>query len=237
MTRLHVFDMDGTLIPGTSASLELARHTGHHTELVALERRFSAGLVDAPTFARTSYALWSALTVDDVAQVWQAMPLLTGIAEVFADIRRRGEFALVVTLAPDFLARGFLGLGATEVVASRWPTLPFREPLDVTGILSPEDKPRIAAEMGARFGLTGDDMVGYGDSMSDAPLFRQLRHTVAVNADHHVADLAALTYRGDDLRAAYALVRARLDAETAPAPASTNDGVIAAGPETAGVLP
>ncbi len=33
--------------------------------------------------------------------------------------------------------------------------------------------------------------MAYGDSMSDAPLFRSLEATVAVNADQHLAGLAA----------------------------------------------
>ncbi|MEV4359895.1 hypothetical protein [Nonomuraea sp. NPDC049625] len=50
--------------------------------------------------------------------------------------------------------------------------------------------------------------------MSDAPLFRHLPHTVAVNADHHLADLAALDYRGDDLTEAYRLARTLLPTVT-----------------------
>jgi phosphoserine phosphatase len=46
--------------------------------------------------------------------------------------------------------------------------------------------------------------------MSDAPLFRWLAKTVAVNADHHLDGLAAASYRGDDLASAYALGRGLL---------------------------
>jgi phosphoserine phosphatase len=53
-------------------------------------------------------------------------------------------------------------------------------------------------------------MVACGDSMSGAPLFRRLGNTVAVNADHHLGDLAAVSYRADDLGDAYALGRVLL---------------------------
>jgi phosphoserine phosphatase len=46
--------------------------------------------------------------------------------------------------------------------------------------------------------------------MSDAPLFSRLAKTVAVNADHHLAELAAVSYRGGDLAGAYALGRVLL---------------------------
>jgi phosphoserine phosphatase len=43
---LHVFDMDGTLLKGTTASLQIARHLGCTRELAELEARFAAGEVD-----------------------------------------------------------------------------------------------------------------------------------------------------------------------------------------------
>jgi phosphoserine phosphatase len=79
--------------------------------------------------------------------------------------------------------------------------------LDTTGILLPESKVAVADELCARFGLGRAQCVAYGDSMSDAPLFAALDATVAVNADHHVSELAAAAYAGRDLREAYELAR------------------------------
>ena len=76
--------------------------------------------------------------------------------------------------SPDFLARHLLEMGFDEVMASRFPALPFRGPLDPGGILTPGDKVRIVDELRARHGLPGSRCVAYGDSMSDAPLFRRL---------------------------------------------------------------
>jgi phosphoserine phosphatase len=84
------------------------------------------------------------------------------------------------------------------------------EPLDPANILTPGDKVRIMEEMCSRYGLYRSRCVAYGDSISDAPLFRQLTKTVAVNADHHLAELATLSYHGNDLTEAYALGRALL---------------------------
>jgi phosphoserine phosphatase len=178
---LHVFDMDGTLLKGTTASLQIARHLGCAEELAGLEARFAAGEIDTRGFAAAIHGLWRSLTGSAVAEV-----------------------------SPDFFAGHLLELGFDEVVASRFPTLPFGEPLDPGGILTPGDKVRIVDELRARHGLPRSRCVAYGDSMSDAPLFRQLAKTVAVNADNHLAELAAVSYRGDDLAGAYALGRVLL---------------------------
>ena len=202
--------MDGTLLRGTTASLQIARHLGCDKELERLEARFAAGEIDTRGFAAAIHKLWRALTRPAVADVFGASPWLNGIPEVCADIRGRGERSVVITMSPDFFARHLLELGFDDVVASRFPALPFRDPLDPENILTPDDKVRIVDELRERHGLSRSRCVAYGDSMSDAPLFRQLTKTVGVNADHHLAELAAVSYSGDDLAGAYALGRVLL---------------------------
>lgn len=202
--------MDGTLLKGTTASLQIARHLGCVAELAGLEARFAAGEMGTRDFATAIHGLWRSLTRPGVADVFGACPWLDGIPEVCADIRERGERSVVITMSPDFFARHLLELGFDDVVASRFPALPFRGPLDPAGILTPGDKVRIVEELRGRHGLPRSRCVAYGDSMSDAPLFRRLTKTVAVNADHHLAELAVVSYHGDDLAGAYALGRALL---------------------------
>ncbi|WP_131739534.1 HAD family hydrolase [Actinomadura roseirufa] len=210
MTYLHIFDMDGTLLTGSTANLEVARHLGTLPELHALEARFAAGTLDTRGFSAEIHRLWHHLTPAVVADAYAAGPWLTGIADVCADIRARGEHSAVITMSPDFFARHLLDLGFDDVAASRFPPLPFTAPLDPAGVLTPADKVRIADDLRARHGLPRARCVAYGDSMSDAPLFRHLPHTVAVNADHHLAGIAAVDYRGGDLAEAYALARTLL---------------------------
>lgn len=207
---LHVFDMDGTLLRGTTASLQIARHLGSTEELVKLEAQFAAGEIDTRGFAAAIHQLWRELTPSSVAGAFASGPWLTGIREVCADIRERGERSVVITMSPDFFARHLLELGFDDVVASRFPAPPFAEPLDPANILTPDDKVRIVNEMCEQYDLSHSRCVAYGDSMSDAPLFRQLTRTIAVNADHHLAELATLSYRGSDLAEAYALGRTLL---------------------------
>ncbi|MDT0301814.1 HAD family hydrolase [Streptomonospora wellingtoniae] len=203
MSLLHVFDMDGTLIHGTSAAVQVARICGTEAELLDLERAFSAGEIDTKGFSATLHALWSELTEDQVDEAFSGAPFLEGIAEVCADIRERGERSLVVTMSPDFFARRLLGFGFDEVAASRFPPLPFSRPLDPEAILVPQDKVRIVEETRDAAGIPLQRCVAYGDSMSDAPLFGHVAHSVAVNADHHLAGIARAQYRGTSLPAAY----------------------------------
>jgi phosphoserine phosphatase len=209
---LFVFDMDGTLLPGTTASVALAATLGAGDQLHDLEARFAAGAIDTRGFAAEVHDLFARLTTEQVTATFRAARLLDRAADVFADIRARDERSLVITMSPDFFARELLALGADAVHASRFPAPPYAGvSFDAAGILTPEDKPRLVTAALEAAGLGVDRCVAFGDSWSDAALFRTLVHTVAVNADDHLLDLAATTYRGDDLWAAYELGRALLD--------------------------
>src|SRR6266700_3857357 len=94
--------MDGTLLSGTTASLQIARHLGCAEDLVELEAQFAAGEIDTRGFAAAIHELWRNLTRQAVADVFGASPWLNGIQEVCADIRERGERSAVITMSPDF---------------------------------------------------------------------------------------------------------------------------------------
>lgn len=211
MSRLHIFDMDGTLIRGSSCNIELARVLGKVEEFRALDALFAGQSIDSPEYARRAYAMWSSLTEDVVASAFESAPWMDGIVEVWQDITARGEYCAVISLSPSFFVGRLRRWGVHEVRASQFPEVPF--PLGTTfsdvGVLDAGSKVIFADELCARYGLNRSDCVAYGDSMSDSALFAAVPTSVAVNGDHHVSGLATHTYAGGDLRAAYGLVRER----------------------------
>ncbi|MFG2270946.1 hydrolase [Streptomyces sp. WAC 01325] len=207
MARLHLFDLDGTLLRGTSAPVEISRQLGLEVETVALDREVSAGLIGPPEYAQRVHALWADLTEVHVAAAFAGAPWMTRIREVWAEIRGQGDYCAVISLSPSFFVERLTGWGAHAAYGSRFPAVPFTEPVDPAGVLSAEAKVRIADLLCAEFGVTRAECVAYGDSGSDKALFGAVPVSVAVNADHHLADLATHTYMGMDLWEAYELVR------------------------------
>jgi phosphoserine phosphatase len=220
MSALHVFDMDGTLLRGTSAAIEISRRVGRLEPLAELERGFAAEEISAAEFALATRDLWDDLTTDLVAEVVANAPWIEGIEDVCRDIAARGERSMLITMSPNFFADHLGARGIDVVRASRFPALPFAGPVNPAGILNPADKVRLAEEERAALGLPRRACVAYGDSMSDLPLFAVLENTVAVNADSELERAARVTYRGEDLREAYAHGRTLLDAR----PGSDDNG-------------
>ncbi len=210
MTALHIFDMDGTLLRGTSAPIEISRRIGRLQPLAELEDGWASERISSAEFAIEMRALWHDLTPELVAEAVAGAPWINGIEEVCDDIARRGEHSMLITMSPDFFAAHLRERGIGIVHGSVFPPMPFEAAIDPATILNPADKVRLAeAERIAR-GLPRSACVAYGDSMSDLPLFAALDNTVAVNADPALEAQARVSYRGDDLREAYAHGRALL---------------------------
>lgn len=207
MSRLHIFDMDGTLLHGSTASLEIARALDCVPQVKALEAQFAEGEITTAQFAAGVCALWQSLSTEQAAQIFAASPWMQQLPQVFADIRQRGEHSIVITLSPDFYANYLLAQGADRVVGSIFPPLPFRQPPQPENILTPQDKVTHATALIEQLQLSAKQCVAYGDSGSDIPLFQMMQNTVAINGSSSIVSLAKVSYQGDNLWDAYQLAR------------------------------
>jgi phosphoserine phosphatase len=204
--RAHIFDMDGTLLHGTTAPVLLAGALGQVEALHELEARFAAGSATAVDFARELHAMWG-IVPDEVARAaFETAPVLANVREVLADIRARDERACLITMSPHYFAEQFLDFGFDAVFASRFPRDP-ETPLDETAILNPRDKPRLAEAFCAQHGLALSDAIAYGDSFSDVHLFDEVGIRISVNGDHHIAQRSDIAVEGTDLFVAYRAAR------------------------------
>lgn len=191
---LAVFDMDGTLLPGTTACQQIARAAGDPELIDRLERDYRAGLIDSTRFAVLALESWARAGGDLYRRAFDACPKIGGVTETLAALRARSVTTCLITMAPREFAECFTGFD--HVFASTYPT----------DILNPEDKPVVVRDLQHRLGLDAARTIAFGDSDSDVPLFETLTRTVAVNATSNLVSLAAHRYDGDDLRAALGLV-------------------------------
>ncbi len=202
MNKLYIFDMDGTLLPRTTASLEIAKITNTLTELHELERRFIQEKLPTREFAKYIHELWGLLHPTVIEAAFSAAPKLKNISETLSVIKERGDVSCLITMSPDFFADCFYPYGFDHIVASPFPRQ-VEDQIDLDKILKPEDKPRVSDDLARAYGLDFNASVAFGDSMSDYPLFQQLRHTVAVNGTADLKKVSTHHYDGDDLYQAF----------------------------------
>ncbi|WP_434739507.1 HAD family hydrolase [Micromonospora sp. SH-82] len=192
--RLAVFDLDGTLLPRTTACQQIAAAAGDPRTIDDLERDFRAGLIDSTVFAERALRSWEHLGEDLYQRAFAAAPKIEGVERALARLRAEGVVTCLVTMGPRQFAECFPGFD--HVHGSTYPTR----------IINPEDKPTVVRELQQRLGIDTDEVIAFGDSDSDFPLFTALRHTVAVNSTPNLAAIAAHRYDGVDIDEALDLV-------------------------------
>ncbi len=203
--RLYIFDMDGTLLPKTTASLEISKITGHTKELQTLEAHYKEKQIDSNHFATTVHKLWGKLPYHIVLKAFHASPKIHNISEVLTHISAKGDVSCLITSSPHFFANLFYDYGFNYIFSSQMHNL-AKGSLHIEKILKPEDKPVFAKHLCAKLDIDFQASAAFGDSMTDVPLFQNLQHTVSVNGDEKVKPYAKHHYEGHDLMQAFQLV-------------------------------
>ena len=121
--RVVAFDLDGTLLRGTTVSLRLAEWMGTAEVLSDLEARFAAGEVSNSVVADTSAVWLAGRALSDVARLLEDGPGIDGIAETVDALHAAGSDVLLATITWRFAAEclaerfGFDAVSGTEMEA------------------------------------------------------------------------------------------------------------------------
>jgi phosphoserine phosphatase len=211
VTRLHVFDMDGTLLRG-AATVELSRYLGSYDAANAVEQAWLRTEISDVDFWDSVLPLWADATEAELDEAFAAAAWIGGVREVFADIAARGEHSAVISQSPHFFVRRLEGWGAHHTFGAG--VVPGGRSGDDL-LLTVRHKVDITLRLLDELGVAESDCVAYGDSTSDVLLFDRLWHTVGVNPAPVLRDRCAVVYEGPDLREAYALGRGLLEQSAA----------------------
>ena len=209
---LVFFDVDGTLVPGTSTSQHLADWLGHLAELSAAEAAYDAGTLSNEEACVLDALAWRGRTPAEVHDRLASLPVVDGITDTVEWCRARGVRPYLATLAWEPVARylagrfGFAGCcGPTLAIVNGYYTG------DVELHFDEYDKRDFAAATAAAAGVPLSACAAVGDSRSDLPLFAEVGLPVAFNATPAVEAVAAHAVRGSDLRAVLPYLRSWLD--------------------------
>jgi phosphoserine phosphatase len=199
--RLVSFDLDGTLVTGTTTCLELARSRGGLEHVNMLEGRYARGEIGHDQFAEANAAAHRDWPLAEAEAAVLAMPLIGGVAETVAALKARGCHILIVTVTWSFAARtlvNFLNLDgfAGATMGERNGRLTG----EVLAHFGERDKPRYVRDYGRRHGIGLDQCVAVGDSRSDLPLFGEVGRAIALNATDDARRAAHVALDTDDLR-------------------------------------
>jgi phosphoserine phosphatase len=202
-----VFDLDGTLLRGTTVSLLLAQWLGRADEVSELERAFRAHEISNSMVADTSAGWLAGRTKADAWRVLTEGPWIEGMAETFQALAAAEVSLLLGTITWSFAAEmlreryGFAAVSGTEMQAADGV---------LSGVVSryfdEYDKVRFVEEWCTRNGYAMSQVAAVGDSRSDVPLFHRVGLSIALNATPDARAVATHVLDTEDLRDVLALL-------------------------------
>lgn len=195
------FDVDGTLVPGTSSSQFVGERLGHLAELAAAEEEYARGGRDNRSVSVLDAEGWAGHRVHEVDSWLTNLPLVTGIPDVVARCRELGLAPYLATLAwapvGAYLCAsfGFEGSSGPTLVA-----IDGEFTGEVDHHLDEFGKRDYALNTAHGLGLSAARCAAVGDSRSDLPLFGAAGFAIGFNADPSASAQANVNVVGNDLR-------------------------------------
>lgn len=207
-----VFDLDGTLLPGTTASLVLAESLGRRAAAEELERLYHNYEISMYEFSAREAALFAGTQPEQFRDHLRGAPWIGGLRETFAALTDAGCILLLATLAWRFV---------TEALEHRsWFAAVSGAEMDLEGSLlsgatfrhfDEEDKLRFVECWCVAHDYQLADVAAIGDSRSDVPLFQKVGTAIALNATSDARAAADHVLDTDDLRDILPLLQMRGD--------------------------
>jgi phosphoserine phosphatase len=177
------FDLDGTLLRGTTVSLLLAQWLGQAEEIAELERAFHAHEISNSVIADTSAGWLAGQRITDIYEVLAEGTWIDGMSETLRVLAAAGIKLLLGTVTLRFAAEmlrerhGFAAVSGTEMHVSDGVLSGV-----VTRYFDEYDKVRFVEEWCAQNGYLMSQVAAVGDSRSDVPLFERAGMSIALNA-------------------------------------------------------
>jgi phosphoserine phosphatase len=198
--RLACFDLDGTLVVGTSVSQHLADRFGHGMEMAELEKRYAAGEISNSVVASEQARSYRGVALPDVVAKLDDIPCIGGIDSTLSALRKRDIDLLLCTVTWTFAAEefgrrhGFTAVSGTEIeLDDGIPTGAVKRHFDEW------DKVEFVRTYCQANGIELSQCIAVGDSRSDVPLFREVGFSVALNATPQAREVASVVLDTDDL--------------------------------------
>jgi phosphoserine phosphatase len=162
--------------------------------------------IDEMEFMRRDIKLWTDkypdITINDIAKLFQDMPLIGGIQETVACLKENGIRSVIISGGIDKAALliknefGFDDFAADEICTNPDGTLTGEGRL----VVDLKDKGIKVREFIEKYGTTPERTVSIGNSFTDIPMFKVTGMSIAFNpTDHYTSDAATHTVVSENI--------------------------------------
>lgn len=198
--KVACFDMDGTLIKGTTSNLFFAKLLNVEEEVIELEHKLKKGDIDSDTFMVDVSNIMDKLTVDYVKENFDSLPIIDGIYETLQFLRNANIMPILVTTSNIVFAECFKEKYGFDKVFGTIHEISPSGGIGVGKIVcSSNHKIQHVQELVESLGGTMSEVIAIGDSFSDLPIFSKVGCSIALNYDEVLEGKADIYVRSNNI--------------------------------------
>jgi phosphoserine phosphatase len=190
--RMGGFDLDGTLIYGSSVLLHTGKRLGRAVEAKKLVAGYENYKLNNEEVSAAAARMFTGMSRSALIGLMDDIPLLADIGSVVSSLKRLGIRVFIATISFDFAAEWFVR--RYDFDSFYGIELEFDESGRATGEITrhatEDGKAKFVAGEAADSGISLDDVFYVGDSRSDIPTFRIVGCPIAVNASARARECA-----------------------------------------------
>lgn len=199
--KLVSFDLDGTLIKGTSSAEHLSWRMGDTDLVRTYEAKYTSGEITNVEFGNFDAARFQGYSKHQIHEYLDDLPLIDRISDTVDYLASKNVECVISTMAWDFVA---------EFVASKHGICSWSGPsleLDsnelftgkVKSYFHETEKVSFVKGICTQIGCSLSDVIHIGDSTSDFPLFAEVGHAIALNGSNGAGDRAHVSISSGSL--------------------------------------
>ncbi len=199
--KLVAFDIDGTLLPDTTMSREMAIYLGNQALIDEMEVAWDNHQMDHREFASRSALAYQGRQLVEMEQVAENLPVIAGAAEVVCSLRDSGSRVILATVSVAFAARVLATkLGCDHAGGTELEVVDDVFTGKIARFNDEAAKAAFVKSEAKKHDIPLADVAAIGDSRSDIPLFALVGRSIALNAAPAAKAAASLSIETRDLR-------------------------------------
>lgn len=198
--KVASFDMDGTLIRGTTSNLFYAELLQVQEEVLELEMKLKRGEIDSSVFMVDVSNIMEKLTVEFIRNHFHLLPIVDGIKETLQYLRSSNVIPILVTTSNVLFAECFKEkFGFEYVYGTVHEILPDGRIGVGKKVCSSKHKIQYVQKIVEELGGTMSEVIAIGDSLSDLPLFSKVGCPIAFNYDETLEGKAHIYVKSNNI--------------------------------------
>jgi phosphoserine phosphatase len=206
--KMGGFDLDGTLIHGSSVLVHVGNRLGRASEASSLVAEYENYRMNNEEVSDAAAQMFVGMSRSDLLHLMDDIPRLADIDSVVLELKKLNIRVFVATVSFDFAAEWFVQTYNFDTFYGI--KLEFDKNGRATGRVArhatEDGKAKFVAHAAAEGGIALDDVFYVGDSRSDIPTFRLVGCAIALNASKEAKACAYASVDGKSLHEAVRLV-------------------------------